>query len=209
MDRPGSPLIGVLDYKAGNLKSVETALQYLGASYRVVEEPEGIRDCDKILFPGVGEASSAVAYLKEKGFPEALKDFIAQGSPFLGICLGCQIILSHSEEGDTPCLGILEGEVLEFQRKEGYKVPHMGWNQIRILNSHSLLKGVEDQGSFYFVHSYYPQPSKKVTLLCETEYSVVFPSGFARGNVAAFQFHPEKSGRGGLKILENFLTWNP
>lgn len=202
-------MIGVIDYQAGNIRSVETALDFLGADYRIVCKPEELNTFDRILFPGVGEASSAMKYLSGLGMDTAIKEYAETGRPFLGICLGCQIVLETSEEGDTSCLGLMGGRSILFPKNLGLKVPHMGWNTVRFPNRHPLTAGLEQESSFYFVHSYYPQPEDTCVVLAETEYGIPFPCGFSSGNLAAFQFHPEKSGETGLKLLKNFLNWDP
>lgn len=212
-------MTGVVDYGAGNLKSVETALAHLGAAYIVAAEPEPLKDCDRLIFPGVGEAASAMKVLRARGWDAFLSRFAASGRPLLGICLGCQIILEHSEEGNTPCLGLIPGEAVLFEGRGGLKVPHMGWNTVEFPPEHPLFRGVPRGSSFYFVHSYYPRPSLDdrgsrregrsplpVISLGRCEYGETFDAAFARGNVMATQFHPEKSGPPGLRILENFLS---
>lgn len=200
-------MVGVVDYDAGNLKSVSTALRYLGADFTVSADPEVLMECGRLIFPGVGEAAYAMEILKERTLDSLLIDFAASGRPLLGICLGCQIVLSRSEERETRCLGILPGEALLFPGDTGLKVPHMGWNSITRKREHPLLDGIPDGTSFYFVHSYYPGVPEEYSI-AECEYGIRFSAGFARNNVAAFQFHPEKSGPFGLRLLKNFLSWD-
>jgi glutamine amidotransferase len=197
---------GVVDYDAGNLTSVSTALGFLGADFIVSKDPEVLMKCDRLIFPGVGEAAYAMNILEERGLDTFLRDFAASGRPLLGICLGCQIILSRSEERDTGCLGILPGEALLFPSDTGLKVPHMGWNSLSITAAHPLFRGIPEGTSFYFVHSYYPRPEPEYTI-AECDYGIRFSAAFAKDNVAAFQFHPEKSGPFGLRLLKNFLAW--
>lgn len=202
----------VIDYRAGNLRSVETALRHLGADFRITERPEEVLRADRLIVPGVGEARAAMEVLEPGGLAAAVREFVASGRPTLGICLGTQVIFERSEERDTPCLGILPGTVRRFpptMRAAGLKVPHMGWNRVFARGAHPLLAGVPDGSYFYFVHSYYPQPADQVMVLAECEYGLRFAAGVGRGNLAAFQFHPEKSGEPGLRLLANFLEWRP
>ncbi len=202
-------MIGIVDYFAGNLRSVETALRRIGADFFVSGRPEELLRADRLIFPGDGEASSAMRYLRERGLDSMLCAYVRRGNPVLGICLGCQIILSWSEEGDTPCLGILDGTCRLLPRGTGLKVPHMGWNSMEYTSRHPLLEGIASGSVFYFVHSYYPEPGAEAVPIGWTEYGTRFPSGFGRGNLAAFQFHPEKSGEAGLQLLANFVKWDP
>jgi len=161
-----------------------------------------------VVFPGVGAAGKAMSTLRELGLDQALKECCQKGVPILGICLGAQIILEYSEENDTPCLGLLPGRTRALPRQPGLKVPHMGWNQVRFLRPHAVFKGLPDAAEYYFVHSYYPDPAQPDMVLGVTEHGVQFPSAVGWGNLVATQFHPEKSGRYGLQILENFLAWD-
>jgi len=202
----------VIDYQAGNLRSVETALRHLGTEFRFTARPEEALRAERLLVPGVGEARAAMQVLDPAGLGEAVREFVASGRPTLGICLGAQVIFERSEERDTPCLGILPGEVRRFPpslRQAGLKVPHMGWNRVFARAGHPLLSGVPDGSYFYFVHSFYPQPADLRLVLAECEYGLRFAAGVGRGNLAAFQFHPEKSGAPGLRLLANFLEWKP
>jgi glutamine amidotransferase len=201
--------IAVIDYGAGNLRSVENALRRLGAKFRVTADPRDLDEAAGLIFPGVGEAAASMAELRRTGLDHALCSFIASGRKSLGICIGCQVIFDHSEERDTPCLGILRGAVRRFDPGRGLKVPHMGWNQVRFTRPHPLFQGIPQGSSFYFVHSYYPEPAEPAVVAGETEYGSAFASCIARDNLAAFQFHLEKSGPVGLKLLSNFLAWEP
>lgn len=209
-------MITVVDYDAGNLRSVETALEYLGASYRVSPDPADIAAADKILFPGVGEAAHAMAVLRKRGIPQALTEAVKKGTSVLGICIGSQIILDASDEGPTECLGLEAGRARYFSSEfhthgiTGLKVPHMGWNQVRVNESHpsaGLFRGIPENSSFYFVHSYYPEPLDASVHLAETEYGFPFVSAYGRENLIACQFHPEKSGPAGLRLLDNFIRY--
>ncbi len=204
--------VAVIDYQAGNLRSVETALRHLGAEFRITGRPEEALGAERLVVPGVGEARAAMEVLDPAGLGEAIRQFVASGRPTLGICLGAQVIFERSEERNTPCLGILPGEVRRFPpslREAGLKVPHMGWNRVFTRVSHPLLAGVPDGSYFYFVHSFYPQPADLELVLAECDYGLRFAAGVGRGNLAAFQFHPEKSGAPGLRLLANFLSWEP
>ena len=208
-------MIAIIDYDAGNLTSVSRAVSYLGMPNVVTKAAAEIRAAQGIIFPGVGAAGSAMESLKRSGLDKIIKEAFASGKPILGICLGTQIILSQSEENTTPCLGILDGTVRafapDFRSKDGQKlkIPHMGWNGIRIEKSHPLLSGVGVEDEFYFVHSYYPEPKDDVNVIAVTDYGISFASILGFKNVFATQFHLEKSGRPGLKILENFCKWTP
>ena len=204
--------VAVIDYQAGNLRSVETALRHLGAEFRVTARPEEALGAERLLVPGVGEARAAMEVLDPAGLGEAIREFVRSGRPTLGICLGAQVIFERSEERNTPCLGIFPGEVRRFPaslRQDGLKVPHMGWNRVFARAAHPLLAGVPEGSYFYFVHSFYPQPADPQLVLAECEYGLRFAAGVGRGNLAAFQFHPEKSGAPGLRLLANFLSWEP
>lgn len=194
---------GVVDYKAGNLRSIESALKFLDADYIISDRAEELIGCDKLLFPGVGEAAFAMNQLKRSGLDSMMHEFFRTGKEILGICLGCQIILDHSEEGNTDCLGLVPGRVRRFPAG-GLKVPEIGWNNIKKARDHYILKDVPDNSNVYFVHSYYPDVDRKY-MLCETEYMFPFCSLIGYENVTAAQFHPEKSGKVGLQIMKNFL----
>lgn len=196
--------IGVVDYNAGNLRSVETALRHLSADFLISSKPEELLKADKLIFPGVGHAASAMENLSSTGLGAMIKEFFKTGRPILGICLGSQIILEYSEEGPAVCLGLIPGRCRIFPQK-GLKVPHMGWNTVRLLHPHPLFAGIDPQSSFYFVHSYYTEPALPPTALAETEYGITFVSALSWNNLTAFQFHPEKSGVPGLRLLANFI----
>lgn len=197
--------IGIIDYDAGNLKSVETALKFLEAEYLVSSDPDQLLKCDKLIFPGVGEAYSSMEILKSRSLDIMIKDYFITGNPILGICLGCQIVLDFSEERDTSCLGLVPGLSKEFSHNLGLKIPHMGWNQVKQTRDHYLFNEIPDNSSFYFVHSFYPQPAEPKTAIAQTDYGISFSSAFSMDNLTAVQFHPEKSGPHGLKMLENFI----
>ncbi|MGD2038560.1 MAG: imidazole glycerol phosphate synthase subunit HisH [Desulfobacterales bacterium] len=208
-------MIVIIDYDAGNLASVFRAVSHLGYSCAITKDVHEIKAADRIIFPGVGAAGSAMESLHLSQLDVVIKEAFANGKPILGICLGSQIILTHSEENSTSCLGILGGTVRAFtpdrQTEDGrkLKIPHMGWNGIRIEKSHPLLSGVQADDEFYFVHSYYPDPQDADTVISLTDYGISFASIVGLNNLFATQFHLEKSGRAGLKILDNFCKWTP
>jgi len=198
----------VLDYGAGNLTSVENALRHLGARFHTTSNPADLADAGAVIFPGVGEAAASMAVLNRTGLGDAIRSFLASGRKLLGICIGCQVIFDRSEERDTPCLGIVPGVVRRFPPGTGLKVPHMGWNAMHVTRQHPVFEGIPQDTSFYFVHSYYPDPVDTDLVAAVTEYGGEFPSCIARGNLVAFQCHVEKSGPYGLKLISNFLAWD-
>ena len=202
-------MILIVDYAAGNLTSVKRALDSLGVTSAITPDPEAVRQAERIIFPGVGHAGASMQVLRQRGLDQALLEAYDQGTPILGICVGCQVSLSHSDEGDTDCLDILPGNCPRFALKDrSLKIPHMGWNQLRITRPHPLLRDVAEGDEFYFVHAYYPAPTDPSCVYAETEYEIVFASAIGSRNLFATQFHPEKSGRAGLRILSNFVTWD-
>ena len=204
-------MITLVDYKAGNLTSVRLAFEYLGLPVRVTDDPAVIRAADRVVFPGVGAAASAMATLRGSGLADALREVAGRGVPFLGICLGAQIILERSDEDNGVAgLGLIPGICRAFQFDDPrIKIPQMGWNAVRHLRPHPVFEGIVDKGEFYFVHSYYPAPASTADRLGETEYGgFTFVSALARSNIVATQFHPEKSGRIGLRLLDNFARWD-
>lgn len=212
-------MIAIIDYDAGNLTSVARAVSHLNFQCMVTNNYKEITGSDRIIFPGVGAAGSAMESLKRLGLDNAVKDAFAMGKPVLGICLGTQIIMSYSHENDVACLGIIKGNVLPFtsnvrsdiRAKDGggLKIPHMGWNRIIIKKEHPVLKGVREDDEFYFVHSFYPKPDDEKHVIGTTDYGISFASVTGFKNIIATQFHPEKSGRPGLAILKNFCMWEP
>jgi len=208
-------MIAIIDYDAGNLASVFRAVSHLGFTCAITRDVHEIKAAERIIFPGVGAAGAAMESLQRSGLDIVIKDALAEGKPILGICLGSQIILTQSEENSTSCLGILGGTVRAFaldrQSSAGQKlkIPHMGWNGLRIEKSHPLLSGVRADDEFYFVHSYYPELQDADTVIAVTDYGISFASIIGLNNLFATQFHLEKSGRPGLKILYNFCKWIP
>ncbi len=194
--------IAIIKYNAGNIMSVDYALQRLGVQAVVTQDHELIRSADKVIFPGVGEASTTMQYLKKHGLDKLICEL---RQPVLGICLGLQLMCRYSEEGNTDCLGIFDTEVLKFrlpEKSDGFKIPHMGWNCINKVRS-PLFKAEHEGQYVYFVHSYYAAVCKETA--AETNYIVPFSAGLQRDNFYATQFHPEKSGIVGASLLENFL----
>jgi glutamine amidotransferase len=199
----------IIDYDAGNLRSVQRACAEVGLAARITNDARAVAHADRVIFPGVGAAHAAMRSLKASGLDAALRHAIDAGTPVLGICLGLQISLDHSEEGDTPTLGLIEGRVVKFRLDDPtLKVPHMGWNEVTVVKPHPLLRKVPADASFYFVHSYYPQPTQRHEVYALTEYEHPFACALGRGNYFATQFHPEKSGRVGLELLGCFANWD-
>jgi glutamine amidotransferase len=202
-------MLAILKYKAGNQTSVRRALDHLGVECVITSDPEVIERSHGIIFPGVGAAGQAMDELKAEGLDEVLKAQIWKEKPLLGICVGCQILLDYSQENDTTALGMVQGECRMFNPSwtdaDGHpiRVPHMGWNQVRLTEDHVLFDGVERDAEFYFVHSYYPAPAPQYVLGLTT-YGREFCSFHGRKGLWAVQFHPEKSGRPGLQLLRNF-----
>ena len=203
-------MIAIIDYDAGNLTSVRLALEYMGVECEITRDAAKIEAADRVIFPGVGAAEAAMANLNEFGLIEPIRNVVASGKPFMGICLGAQIILEHSEEGDVGCIGLVPGTVKRFMPSDPMcKIPQMGWNTVEIKRPHPLFDGIEDSSEFYFVHSYYCAPSNDRHIAGETEYAGVrFASAVGRDNLFAVQFHPERSGRIGLRLLANFSRWD-
>ena len=196
-------MITIIDYGMGNLRSVEKALEKVGARVRVSRDPDEVRRADRIVLPGVGAFGDAMYNLEKRGLVEVIKAEVAAGKPFLGICLGLDLLFEEGDEhGVHAGLGLLPGRV-ELLPTE-LKIPQIGWNQVAIRKESKLLAGIPDGSSFYFVHSYAVVPELESDILCTTEYGCTFVSAVERGNIAAFQFHPEKSSSLGLTILENF-----
>ena len=201
-------MVVVIDYQAGNITSVVRSLRALGVDSTVTEGPEEVLQARRVIFPGVGAAGEAMATLKRRGLDIALQEVFSRNMPILGICLGAQIVLDYSEENDTPCLGLIPGRTRALPRRPGLKIPHMGWNRVDFRGSHPVFAGLPPTAEYYFVHSFFPEPREAAMVLGITEHGMAFPSALGSKNLVATQFHPEKSGRYGLKILENFLAWD-
>lgn len=197
--------VGVVDYRAGNLTSVKSALAYLGVEFEAAQQPEALEKCDKLIFPGVGEAGSAMAVLRREGWDSFLHQWQHSGKDMLGICLGHQIIFEKSEESQTQCVGLIGGEVKRFEPHESLKIPQIGWNTVERERNSPLFYQIPQDASFYFVHSYYTVPTNSQTILGTTQYICQFVSAVQQQNIYSVQFHPEKSGRYGLQLLDNFL----
>jgi glutamine amidotransferase len=197
-------MITIIDYGAGNLRSVVNAISRLGYEAKVTTSPAEVLKAKAVILPGVGAAADTMANLRQQGLDEPIRQFVAKGKPFLGVCIGMQVLLSDTEEGGSQqCLGIIPGRVRKFA--PGLKVPHMGWNQLKQKRAHAVFEGIADGANFYFVHSYYVEPEDKGLVAGETEYGLPFCSVIAKDNLIATQFHPEKSGEMGLKIYDNFI----
>ena len=194
----------VIDYESGNLRSVAKALETNGVTPLVTSVPSSLAQADAVVLPGVGSGPAAMEALRARGLVEPLKGYIASGKPFLGVCLGLQLLLDRTEEGDAPCLGVVPGVVRKLP--PGMKVPHMGWNSVVIQEDHPVLADIPPGSHFYFVHSYYADPEDRSGVAGITEYTVPFCSVYTRGNLVATQFHPEKSGRVGLLVYRNFVA---
>lgn len=199
----------IVDYDAGNLASVKRACQQVGLDAEFCADPDRLRHAERVIFPGVGAAGSAMVSVKERGLDEALREVISNGCPVLGICLGMQISLDHSEENDTSTLGLIEGNVTRFRMdRPDLKVPHMGWNEVTVRQHHPVLAGIVPGDEFYFVHGYYPTPKDRSALLATTNYEGDFACAIGKASYVGTQFHPEKSGRVGLRLLSNFAKWD-
>ena len=193
----------VIDYQSGNVRSVTRALESAGVSPLVTGDPAELPGADAVIFPGVGSGPAAMSALEDRRLVAPLQDYVASGRPFMGICLGLQLLLDRTEEGDASCLGIIPGHVKRLP--DGLKVPHMGWNSVEFEAGHPVLRDIPQGSHFYFVHSYYAAPSEQTWVAGTTEYGVPFCSVYAKDNLVATQFHPEKSGPVGLRIYRNFV----
>ncbi len=198
-------MIGIIDYDAGNIKSVEKALNYLGEETVVSRDPEILKTADKVVLPGVGNFGDAMGNLERYGLVSVIREIVKKGTPFLGICLGLQLLFERSEESPgVEGLGILKGEILRIPPCPGLKIPHMGWNSLHFQNDGRLFQGIPQETCVYFVHSYYLKVEEPQIVKAVTEYSTCIHASVEKDNVFACQFHPEKSSRYGLKMLENF-----
>jgi len=197
-------MVVIVDYGAGNLRSVVNAIIRLGYLARVTSSPREILSAQAVILPGVGAAADTMTNLHKLGLVSPIQHFIGEGRPFLGVCIGLQILFSATEEGGWhECLGVIPGTVRRLP--PGLKIPHMGWNQVRQKISHPIFSGIPDEANFYFVHSYYVEPNDRSIVVGETEYGISICSVIARGDMVATQFHPEKSGELGLKLYDNFI----
>jgi glutamine amidotransferase len=199
------PEIVVVDYDAGNLRSVQRALEAVGLRPLVTPDPRDVERAGALVLPGVGSAQDCMRKLRERKLVEPLRAYAASGRPFLGVCVGLQLLFDWSAEGGgVDCLGIVPGAVLRFPNGNGLKVPQIGWNAVSFTRAHPLLEAIPDQSYFYFVHSYYVEPSEPDVTLATAEYGLDFAAIVARDNVVATQFHPEKSADLGLRLYANF-----
>lgn len=199
------PVVAIVDYESGNLRSVSRALERAGVSPEVSGDPAVLLKADAAVMPGVGAGDAAMRALRQRGLIEPVREFIASGRPFLGVCLGLQLLMDGTEEGDAPCLGIVAGRTRKLA--DGLKVPHMGWNTVRFRRGHPMLEGIPDDSHFYFVHSYFVVPEDENLVAGVTEYGASFCSIVVKNNLVATQFHPEKSSTLGLKLYENFVRY--
>ncbi len=199
-------MIAIIDYDMGNLRSVSKAVEHVGGKGLITRDPKLLAKADKVILPGVGAFRDCIGNLKEYGLVEPVKEFIASGRPFLGICVGMQLLADESEEGGRyEGLGIIPGKVRRFPAESGLKIPHMGWNQLKLQGNPTLLKGLDEE-FVYFVHSYYLEPAKPKSVVAATcDYGPTFAAALEKDNIFATQFHPEKSQSVGLKILERFV----
>lgn len=196
-------MIAIIDYGAGNLRSVKKAFDYLQVESQIISSPDQLAAAEKIVLPGVGAFGAAVQKLHESGFYSAIRDWLLANQPFLGICLGMQLLLETSQESPgVRGLSILEGENLRF---DATKVPQIGWNQVQFQRESRLFAGIPDGSFFYFLHGYYLSPRENKIIIATTDYGIEYPSTIEKGNIAAVQFHPEKSGEVGLKLLKNWI----
>lgn len=199
-------MIAIIDYDAGNIKSVEKALIHLGQEVIVTGEKEQIEKADKVILPGVGAFGDAMRNLRQSGLDKVIREVVDRGTLFLGICLGLQVLFESSEEAPgVQGLGILKGKILRIPQKEGMKIPHMGWNSLCLKNEGRLFKGIEEGAFVYFVHSYYLKAANEKIVKASAQYGVSIDASVEQGNLFACQFHPEKSSEVGLRILKNFV----
>ena len=199
--------VAIIDYRAGNLTSVQRALAHLGVAGEVTADPARIATADRVIFPGVGAAGSCMSNLVDTGMADALREAVASGRPVLGICVGMQLLFERSEEdGGVACTGLLPGEVQRFRPADrSLKVPHMGWNPVSFADGEPLAQGIPAGSAFYFVHSYFCAPADEAQVIARSDHGESFCAGVRRDNLVAVQFHPEKSGPVGLQLLRNFL----
>ena len=200
--------LAIIDYGMGNLRSVAKAFEHVDAEVKIITESSQLGNADALVLPGVGAVGDCMAGLRAGKMDDLVKGWIQDDRPFLGVCLGLQALFEHSTEGDVDCLGIFPGKVEAFDLSREFKVPHMGWNEVRFLRESKLSEGIAEAGEqFYFVHSYYVKPENTDIIWCETDYGGAFTSGIQSGNCFAAQFHPEKSQARGLQMYSNFVQW--
>ncbi len=199
-------MIGIIDYGMGNLRSVQKAFEHLQTPAEITTSPRSLQDYDGVILPGVGAFRDAISELRRLDFVTAIREIVEADKPMLGICLGQQLLFDRSEEGgDFEGLGLIAGSVVRFQPEPGLKIPHMGWNALKITRPHPLVEGVQSGEYVYFVHSYHVQPTDPDVIICSTQHGhQTFASVVGKGNLVATQFHPEKSQQVGLRLLKNF-----
>jgi glutamine amidotransferase len=199
-------MIAIIDYGAGNIRSIEKALEYVGAAVQVTDDPTVVNNAHAVVLPGVGSGGAAMASMKQRGLDDAIRQATQQGKPFLGICLGMQLLADHHAEGEVDGLGLFPGEVRRIPH--GPKIPHMGWNQVRPLRTGlAIFENIPQDAYFYFAHSYYVEPQDQQGVAAVTGYGSPFCSVIVTERVWGTQFHPEKSGSAGLQMLNNFVKW--
>ncbi len=208
MSQGKSPILGLVDYGSGNLRSVQRAIEHAGGSCLPVRSPDDVEECTALVVPGVGSFGDCARQLREAKLWDLLRQWIEEDRPYLGICLGYQLLFDSSEESPgVEGLGVLKGKVVHFPRRDGLKIPHMGWNQLHLRTpSDRLVQGLGENPDFYFVHSYYPMPEEAAFVTTTCNYGVEFAASVTRGNLSAVQFHPEKSQGLGLAMLRNFMN---
>ena len=199
-------MITIIDYGAGNLRSVTNAVARLGYEVRITSSPADVPKASAVILPGVGAAADTMNSLETLGMVDPIRQYIAEGRPFFGVCIGLQVLFTGTEEGGWhECLKVIPGRVKKLPA--GLKIPHMGWNQVRQKSAHPVFEGIPDEANFYFVHSYYAEPDDSSLVVGETDYGIPFCSVLAIGNLVATQFHPEKSGEHGIKLYDNFIKF--
>lgn len=199
-------MVAIIDYGAGNLSSAKKALDYLGAESEITQDRDKILSASHVILPGVGSFGDAMNSMQERGLVETVKESALSGKPFLGICLGLQLLFEESDESpDVKGLGLLKGRIVTIPKDNGLKVPHMGWNSVELKQRNGIFDGIDDESYFYFVHSYYLKDADVDVVAGVTHYGVEIQCAVQKGNLSATQFHPEKSSKAGLKLLENFL----
>jgi glutamine amidotransferase len=199
-------MIAIIDYGAGNLRSVSNAITRLGYPVNITNHPDEVLKAQAVIFPGVGAGGDTMSSLKKLGLTATIQRLVAENRPLFGICIGLQVLFTGTEEGGWhECLNIIPGRVKKLP--PGLKIPHMGWNQVKQKSMHPLFDGIKDGTEFYFVHSYHGEPQDRSVTIGETEYGITFCSAVAKGKLVATQFHPERSGETGLRVYENFLRW--
>ena len=204
-------MVGIIDYSVGNLGSIKNMVKYVGGEAKIVEKPDDFIDCDRVILPGVGAFDKGIKSLRNSGLLEKLEYLtLEKKMPTLGICLGAQLMTLNSSEGVENGLGWLNAETVKFNlNSTEYKLPHMGWNEIKTIGKHPIFDGLDNESRFYFVHSYFMQSNDTQQILARTKFGIEFDSGLCDKNIVALQFHPEKSHKFGMKVISNFLNWNP